>query len=110
MKRNGPPESLVALIGALGPLLPDGKFMESYPKVDDKPAFWTIIERAAALHPLPMKNKEREFYCSPSMPEMPLPGQHHCQPEPVGGGDHLGIADGAAGLDDCSRARNCNRL
>ena len=34
------------------------------------------------------------------MPEVPHPREHHREAGLVGGGDHVFVADGAAGLDD----------
>ena len=34
-----------------------------------------------------------------SMPEVADPGEHHRDPGPIGGGDHLGVAARSAGLD-----------
>ena len=52
----------------------------------------------------PAQEVARERADRRSVPEVSLPGQHHGEAEPVGGGDHLGVPQRATGLDDGGRS------
>ena len=53
----------------------------------------------------PRSRASRRRRAIPSVAEVPHPGERHGDPGRIGGGDHLGVAQRAAGLDDRRRAR-----